>query len=144
MQARPRGRGAAGALAALACVCTVAACANSAPAPHELERAGGTVYSQAQVMVLVAEAAMRGDAPRPALGVMLDDAAQTLDDERQKIAGLTESDPRTPALLRVAGRLQDAMPPLMAATESGDPGRLSRLHAELEPAVTRLEALGLS
>src|SRR5690606_38471018 len=84
MQARPRGRGAAGALAALACVCTVAACANSAPAPHELERAGGTVYSQAQVMVLVAEAAMRGDAPRPALGVMLDDAAQTLDDERQK------------------------------------------------------------
>lgn len=121
-------------------------CSSWAQAPHELERAGGKTYSQVQVMTLVADAALRPNPPTVSLQVMLDDAARTLSQQHDEVAGLDVAggDHRKIALLQLTDRIRGEVGPLRSAVDHGDHQRLRRIQDRLEPIASELESLGLS
>lgn len=134
----------AGSLAAAAVAVSVTGCASWTLAPSELDRAGQKVYSQVQVMRLVADAAMR-DAPATiSLEVMLDDAETALSDEEKRIRGLDVPGERSDELLELLDRAQSELSPLRSSVESQDRDGLREARRDLAPLADRLAELGMS
>lgn len=119
-------------------------CSSWTLAPGELERSGQSVRSQAQVMRLVASAALRDHPPTTVLQVLVDDAEQTLAEERRKIEGLQAPHRRKRVLLRLADRLGAQVGPLRAALDSGDHHGLRQVRRDVASIAAELESLGIS
>lgn len=138
------GRQLRGVMLALAVTVASGGCASWAIDPGELERAGGTVYSQVQVMRLVADTALRDNPPTVSLQVMLDDAEKALSEQERKLAEMRVTDVRKAALLEAARRVQTLIDPLRAAVDAGDHAKLRALRRQLTPSWHRIESLGLA
>lgn len=132
-----------GVLSALV-VALVGGCASWATVPDELERAGGMVYSQVQVMRLVADTALRDNPPTVSLQVIIDDAETALSEQERKIAEPGAPDGRKESLLDAARRARSVIEPLRAAVDAGDHAGLRAVQRKLSPIGQRIESLGLA
>lgn len=123
---------------------STSACASWTLAPSELDRAGQKVYTQVQIMRLVAEAGLRDRPPTISLQVMVDDAATALSEEELKIQQLGGIGERGEVLLDLVSRAQEEVPSLRSSLDTQDRDGLRQVRGDLEPVAGRLAALGLS
>jgi hypothetical protein len=146
MQLRGRARAISlGVLLVLALSVTTVGCASWAlSSGSTLERAGEKVYSQVQVMSLVAKAAMREHPPTISLQVMLDDAEKVLSEEEQTITELPEQRQHRDEVLGLLRTSHDILHELRSSVDKRQLEALRAARQELSSIAGRLEALGMA
>ncbi|SFB41782.1 hypothetical protein SAMN05216266_110204 [Amycolatopsis marina] len=134
-----------GALLVLVLALTNGGCASWAlSSGSTLDRAGEKVYSQVQVMSLVAEAAQREHPPTVSLQVMLDDAETVLSEKEEIVTEVPAQRQHRDELLGLVHRSQDILRSLRSAVDKREVGTLRSVRQELSSIAGRIEALGMT